>query len=92
MLLRILSRLTPSFVGIFVNKSFTFSVSDLTERKQCGFLARHDSSNGIYISFSFWVSVGVCVCAVHGELSCSVWLGVSGFPEFSVSVIVLGIC
>ena len=28
----------------------------------------------------------------HGSLSCSVWLGVSGFPEFIVSVVVVGVC
>ena len=41
-----------SFVGIFVHKSFTFSVSDLVlDRRQGGFLFRDDSSNGIYIRF-----------------------------------------
>ena len=38
--------------------------------------------------FSSWVSVCVCVFVVHGTLSCCVWFGVSGFPEFSVSVTV----
>ena len=40
--------------------------------------------------FSSWVNVCVCVFAVYGPLSSSVWLGVSGFPLFSVLVTVLG--
>ena len=42
--------------------------------------------------FSSWVCVCVCVFEVHESLSCSVWLGVSGFPEFIVSVSVVGVC
>ena len=77
------------FVGMFVNKSFTFPVSDLTvlqswfQREGNEVFFRHDSSNGIYISFfSSWVSVSVRVFTMHLSLPCSVWLGVCGFPEF----------
>ena len=88
-----------SFVGIFVNKSFTFSVSDLTVL-QSWFLRE---GNVIFFSdmillmvstlvSSSWVSVFVCVFAVTVSLSCSVWFGVSGFPVFSVSVNVVGGC
>ena len=42
--------------------------------------------------FSSWVSVCVYVFAVHGSLSCSVWLGVSGFSVFIILVTVLGVC
>ena len=87
------------FVGIFVDKSFTFSVSDLTVL-QSWFLRE---ANVVFFSdmillmasilvFSSWVSVCVCVFAVHGLLSCSVWLIVSGFLEFSVLVIAFGVC
>ena len=41
---------------------------------------------------SSWVNVFVYVIAVYRSLSCSVWFGVSGFPVFSVSVTVLGVC
>ena len=41
--------------------------------------------------FSSWVSVYVSVFAVHESLSCSVWLGVSGFPLFIFSVSVVGV-
>ena len=88
-----------SFVGLFVNKSFTFSVSDLTVF-QFGFLRE---GNVVFFSgminlmvstffFSSWINFYVCVFLVYRSLSCSVWLGVSGFPVFSVSVTVLGVC
>ena len=83
-------------VGIFVNKLFTFSVSNLTVI-QCGFLRER---NVVFLSdmillmvstlfFSSWITVCICVFAVYWSLSCSVWLGVSGFHVFSVSVTVL---
>ena len=56
-----------SFVGIFANKSFTFSVSDLTVlqswflRRQCSFLFRYDSFNDIYIFFSRSMFLSVCL-------------------------------
>ena len=83
-----------SFVGIFVNKSFTFSISDLTVL-QSWFLRE---GNGVF--FSGIILLMVCILifplesvfAVHGSLSCSIWHGVSGFPEFTVSVTVLGFC
>ena len=75
-----------SFVGVFINKSFTFSVSDLTVL-QSWFLRE---GNIVFFSemillivsilvFPSWVSVCVFVFAVHESVSCSVWLGVSGF-------------
>ena len=88
-----------SLVGLFVNKSFTFSVSDLTVL-QSWFLRE---CNVVFFSgmillmvstlvYSSWVSVCVCVFAVYVLFSCSVWLGVSGFSVFNVSVTVFGIC
>ena len=105
-----------SFVGTFINKSFTFSISDLT-LLQSWFLRE---GNVVFFSdmillmvstlvFFSWISVCICVFVVNGSffswicvrvfvfmvyrsLSCSVWLGVSGFPVFSVSVNVLGVC
>ena len=76
-----------SFVGIIVNKSFNFSVSDLTFH-QSWFLRE---SNVVFFSdmillmiftfiFSSRVNVCVCVFAVYQSLSCSVWLGVCVFP------------
>ena len=87
------------FVGIFVNNSFTFSVSDLTVL-QSWFLKE---GNVVFFSdmillmvytlvFSSWVSVCICVFAEHESLSYSVWLGVSGFPVFIVSVTVVKVC
>ena len=87
-----------SFFGVSVNKSFTFSVSDLTFF-QTWFL-RED--NVIFFldiillmisTFVFVFRVSVCVCgfAVYGSQSWSFWFGVSGFPVFSVSVTVLGV-
>ena len=87
-----------SLVGIFVNKSFTFSVSDSTVL-QSWFLRE---GNVVFISdmillmvsllvFSSWVSVCICVFAVHGLLSCRVWLGVFGFSVCIVSVSMVGV-
>ena len=76
-----------SVVGIFVNKPFTFSVLDLSVL-QSWFIRE---GNVIFFSdiillvvsvlvfFSTWVSFLVCMFAVHESLSCSIWLGVSGF-------------
>ena len=87
------------FIGIFVNKLFTFSVLDLTVL-QSWLLTE---GNVVFFSitilllvsisvFSSWISVCICMFVMHGSLSCSVWLGVSSFPVFSVSVTVLGVC
>ena len=86
------------FVGVFVHKSFTFSVSDLTI-PQSWFLRE---SNEVLFSdivlfiissfiFSSWVSVCVFVFEVHRSISLSVWLWlrISNFPVFSVSITVL---
>ena len=86
-----------SFVGIFVNKSFTFLVSDLTVL-QSWFLRE---GNVVFFScmillmistliFSSLVNVYVCVSVMYRSLSCRVWLGVSCYPVFSVSVTALG--
>ena len=88
-----------SSASIFVNKAFTFSVSDLTVLQS--WLLRKD--NVIFFSdmilsmvstliYSSWVCVCVCVFAVHEWLSCSVWFGVFGFPAFIVSVTVVVVC
>ena len=67
-------------------------MSSLVERRQCGFLFRHDSFNDFYIHFSFLGQCCVFEFAVYRSLSSHVWFEVSGFPVFSDSVIVLGIC
>ena len=86
-------------VGIFVNWSFTFSVLDLTVLQSC-FLREGNkvffSDMILFMISTFfclsWVSVCVFVLAMYWSLSLTVWLGVSGFPLFSVSVTVLGVC
>ena len=92
------------FVQIFVNKSFTFLVSNLTVL-QSWFLRE---GNVVFFSdvilfmtlfmiltFIYLSSVSICifVFAVFRSLSFSVrfLLAVSGFPEFCVSVTVLGV-
>ena len=87
-----------SFVGIFVSKSFAFSVSEMTFLQSLFLI----EGNVVFFSdmillmistliCSSWVNVFVCVLAMYRSLSCSVWLGVFGFPVFSVSVTVLGV-
>ena len=70
------------FVGIIFDKSFTFlwcfgldcpPVLD-PERKQCGFLFRYGSSNGIYIIFSSLESEFAFVC-LRGMDDCQVVFG-----------------
>ena len=87
------------FVGIFVNRSFTFSISDSTVllswfqwKGNVGFF-----SDMVLLIVSTLVSSScVCVCiylfVVHEPLSYCVWLGVSGIPVFIVSVTVVGVC
>ena len=90
-----------SFAGIFVNKSFTFSVSDLTIFQS--WFRREDNAvffpdmillMGSILAFSSWGSVCVCVLAVHGSLSCSlVWsLWLSGIYCLVYCVCGLLIC
>ena len=81
-------------VGIFVNRLYTFSISDLTvlqsytlkEGNQAFFLDIILFMISTFI-FSSWVSTFVVVFAVILPLSFSVWfwLIISGFPVFSVS-------
>ena len=88
------------FVGIFVNKSFIFSVLDWTVL-QSWFLRE---GNGIFFLdrflfmistfiFHSWVDVCVFVFMVYQSLTFSVWFwfGISVFPLFSVLVMVLGV-
>ena len=43
-------------------------------------------------SFFLLGSMFASIFAVYRSLSCRFWLGVSGFPVFSISVTVLGVC
>ena len=89
------------FVGIFVNQSFTFSVSDLPVL-QSWFLREQNvvffSDMILFIISTFifpsWLIVCVFVFAVWRSSLFSVWfwLGVSDFPVFSILVIVSGVC
>ena len=94
-----LFNLVMSFDGVLVNKSFTFSASDLTVLQSLflieGNLVFFSDMILLMVSilfFSSWVSVCVYVFAVQGSLSCIVCLEVSDFCVFSISVTVLGVC
>ena len=88
-----------SFVGIFLNKSFTFSVSDLTVL-QSWFLWE---GNVVFfwdmillmVSTLVFFLLGQCLrlcVVVHESLSWSVCLGVSDFSVFIVSVTAVEVC
>ena len=88
-----------SFVGIFVNESIIFSVSDLT-LPQSWFLRE---GNVIFFlemillmistfTYSSWLNIFICVFVVYWSLPYCVWLIVFGFPVSSVTAAVLEKC
>ena len=88
-----------TFVGIFVNKSYTFSIFGLDcspvlvlERRQCGFLFRQDSFNDIFINFSLLGHcLHLCVCSVSViVMYCLVWSFL--LSCICVSVTLLEVC
>ena len=79
------------FVGLFVNRSFTFSVSDFTFLRS--WFLRED--NEVFFSdMILFMNSTFLLALVFASLLFSVWfwLGVSGFSVFSISVTILGVC